>query len=985
MPLTAEQKLASNPDFNVWVTANAGTGKTKVLTDRYIRLLLQGNSPESILCVTFTNAAAGEMKERVLKNLREWNNMGDPALRQLLASDYEITYGADELQSVRHLYYLLLEDVQKLNILTIHSFCHKLLTLFSSEAGLRPGFSLMSDLDREALLNESAEVVCQRAQDRKEGPLYHALVTLSEKYTLTYIFSKLLPPLVEKKKIGTSINTLFHEETQRFSDALNLVIRSFNSAYDTLKQQYNLIDFDDLIVKAETLLTDREASGWVRYKLDKRIDHVLVDEAQDTNPRQWKIIDALIEDFFAGESARNTKRTIFVVGDEKQSIYGFQGSRPDLFSAQQQKVYTNSIAKLKHITLQDSFRSAQPIMDIVNSICTQIRYANNMHRTARSDLKGAVAMLPLIPEIEKSSPPSKPVRWEIFTEYPKLDDAHVKLAKQIASLIAHWLNTGKYLESRQSTIRPQDIMILFKKRVTGDVMKKVAGALHQEGIATIGADRIKLSDHILFSDIKRLLMFFHNPDDCFSLACVIKSPVLGLSDEHLATLRLQPNETLYAQLAHIKAPPYQEAYKLLERCMDAYHSVPPHQLIYYLFETLGMKRSYQKKFGAEINELLLLLYENMQQTPELVHIDALISYFDSDTELKKDPNASENAVRLSTIHNAKGLQAPIIILADATDTQRDVAESIYWEENTPLLLHDKDKKQEAYLKQKEANKNRALKEEERLLYVALTRAEEELYIGGIQRKSGDLYWYGMVEKALQSHDAKLQHMPPFDEAVLIHTDKNKTSVASPEYDESVKKVDIPKYLTLPIQNEKASISAETNKNTAHPKPNFNAKLGSFIHKLLELNGKRAGNYDIQKGVQLLHSRYFDQNTLSEQELVSQVTAYLSNSTYQAILKQDGDHKFEVTLYEKDACDQYKLYRIDHLIFSKDTIKIIDYKTGKPYVDCALPEEIYNQMYTYYTLLQKRFKNKNIEVYIFWLQIGQSVKLDFEGEELEITS
>ncbi|MGD8422416.1 MAG: UvrD-helicase domain-containing protein, partial [Methyloceanibacter sp.] len=590
----ANQARAAEPNASVWVSANAGTGKTAVLVRRFLRLLLAGVSPESILCLTYTKTAAAEMQNRLLKTLSGWALMPEPTMREQLGKVLRQPFGDEDIRTARRLFARVLEARGGLKIYTIHGFCERLLQRFPLEASVTPNFAVLDETDAARLRDEAFDSVAIEAASAPDGPLPRALtevVALTSEDQFRAVIGEILAKRAELARIvrqhtGRSpvpnwpsaeteaLKSFFgvadaNEDSlvaaqsavlsDQHIDAMLAAIGEFGSTnddqrtkvalrnarqlagqnraaafepmfltkdgkprsrlcsagmkkhaadivtklqeaktdwldirndlaelrvveatgavltfadavlsrYETAKRREAALDYDDLIVKTLDLLSRSNAAAWVLYKIDGGIDHVLVDEAQDTNPEQWSIVQALAEEFFAGVSARPQPRTLFAVGDEKQSIYSFQGANPVRFGETGR--HFRSVAKAAEMPWYDvplnvSFRSTVPVLDAVDRVFAQDDAARGLtflngtvieHYAARQGQAGLVEVW----DVEKTAPPADSAPFEPWNEDESGTDALETLCQRLAAQIRHWLDTGEKLESRDRPIRAGDILI----------------------------------------------------------------------------------------------------------------------------------------------------------------------------------------------------------------------------------------------------------------------------------------------------------------------------------------------------------------------------------------------------------------------------------------------------------------------------------------------------------------------------------------------
>ncbi|VVT17361.1 double-strand break repair helicase AddA [Erythrobacter sp. EC-HK427] len=545
--------------------------------------------------------------------------------------------------------------------------------------------------------------------------------------------------------------------------------RKFAMAWQAAKAREGFVDFDDLIHRAAALLTKAEMSDWIRYKLDREFDHILVDEAQDTNAQQWEIIGALTDDFFSGEGQKgNRQRTIFVVGDYKQAIFGFQGTSPQNF-AQAQKRYAEllrtrkenwargrdaiTVNELRALDLGRSFRTAQPILEFVDHAIAAIGHdALGLDANAPphegEDRAGIVRLWQPVPAQGGEASDDEAEDGSDF----RLTPSERRMADGIAKEIRRWLDEGFPLEKgKHRNATPGDIMILVRKR--GELVNPIVARLHARGVPVAGVDRLRLGAPLAVKDLMAALRFAAQPLDDLSLANLLVSPIFGWSQEQLLEHGYRPDKRwLWEHLRGSDDPFVGRTVAALRDLLALADFEPPQALLHWMLT--GPWRARAKlvaRLGSEVNDpidelLNAALQFSASHTPSL---QGFIRWFDAgDGELKREAEGAGGLVRVMTVHGSKGLQAPIVILADAcVDPDASKARDLALVEETvgdgpereiPIIASRKEQRV-GRIGEVEAAQLAADKEEHwRLLYVAMTRAEEALFIGGaLNQKSKD--------------------------------------------------------------------------------------------------------------------------------------------------------------------------------------------------------------------------------------------------------
>lgn len=542
--------------------------------------------------------------------------------------------------------------------------------------------------------------------------------------------------------------------------------RDYAEAYAAAKRRLGVADFDDLIGATIALLDQPGMGAWVRYKLDQSTEHVLVDEAQDTNPRQWRIVRALTEEFFAGAGTRDEMRTLFVVGDYKQAIFGFQGTDPIFFAAAEQlfaklaegaeEAGDDRVAGFERLSLTHSFRSTRPVLEFVDAAIAVLPEPGlgliGDAAAHASEVPGPGSVT-LWPPVVAGGSDADEEEWA--------GDATRALATKIAKTIARWLDPVDplMLRSKGRALRPEDVMILVKRR--GELASLIVARLYAEGVPVAGVDRLRLNAPLAVRDLLTALRFALQPEDDLSLAALLVSPLLGWSQDELLAAAAPRDTALWRHLrAHVGDDRLAPLYDLLARADLA----APYQLLEHLLSgPLDGRRKLLRRLGAEardpIDELLraALDFESVA-TPTL---QGFLDWFDrGEVEIVRDAAAPLDAVRVMTAHGAKGLQAPLVMLADACADPASAPRSLLrWTPpgaDAPLpAMRPKGAERSGPLAALvEEAAARELQEHWRLFYVAATRAEEQLVIAGAlgPRAQGvppAASWYSAADRAFR--------------------------------------------------------------------------------------------------------------------------------------------------------------------------------------------------------------------------------------------
>ena len=570
-------------------------------------------------------------------------------------------------------------------------------------------------------------------------------------------------------------DTLAHVRLAEASAAVLVLADAVQADYERRKQAEAALDYDDLIVKARNLLSRADAAAWVLYKIDGGIDHILVDEAQDTNPAQWAIIEALAMEFFSGRGASDKLRTLFAVGDEKQSIYSFQGADPTRFAEMGRafRQRADALGLIWHeVPLNLSFRSTEPILEAVDHVFGRAPAADGVvcqegaiihHEPFRKGEAGLVELW----EVQTEEKPAQSEAFEPWNEEVAGARAVDALCKRIAAAIKGWIGTEE-LPARGRKVRAGDILILVRRRdpFTTPMIRE----LKRLGVKVAGADRMKLMDQLAVQDLVALADVLLMPEDDLALAVVLKSPLFGFDDDDLFTLAHDRKASLWTALKDEANgdPRFAEAAEKLAEWLARADLLPPYEFFSELLgaEDQRLRRTMLTRLGPEaaeaIDEFLnLALTYDRDAAPSLQgFVNQLRA---GDVEIKRDMEQQRDEVRIMTVHGAKGLQAPIVILPDTCMRPRLQGVRLYPlpragvppEEVGHLVWPPAKHSNLAGIEDSKSLVERAERQEyHRLLYVAMTRAEDRLYIcgwEGLQRREEGKVWYDLVRDGLAGH------------------------------------------------------------------------------------------------------------------------------------------------------------------------------------------------------------------------------------------
>ena len=1102
---SAQQRMASDPKVSVWVEASAGTGKTKVLSDRVLRLLLSGVNPSKILCLTYTKAAAVEMSTRIADKLSKWAVISDDELKSELSK----LLGEDELskeiiEQARRLFALLLDAPGGMKIQTIHSFCQEILKRFPLEAKISPYFEVMDDRTAKEALDDIKQKLLRKIELEPNGKTARALAYITTKIS-EFSFPNIMNTLTEKrsqitrilakfngvenliaevaKRLGLSLATTPEQIISEYFDDLNIemvlalaeamsygsatdqqkadvlrqavksrdyekysnifltgegeprkaiatnaVLASLNegaqsvlgeaeklivvnkkiaaanllastsavlylaedllNAYNAFKRLNSKMDYEDLIVQTRSLLENPGVAEWVLYKLDGGIDNILIDEAQDTSPDQWAIVRAITNEFFYGKNENERTRTVFVVGDRKQSIYSFQGADPNEF----EKMRLHFLGKknegidFKEINLEVSFRSTAAILDAVNCIFAEENAKQGVvssgqtvwHTPSRIGEAGKVEVWPLI-EAEKGENPDI---WMPPVERVVAESTSSKLAKLIAEKIKEKVSKKELLVSQNRPIKFRDFMILVQRR--NSFVDELVRACKNIGVEIAGADKISLLEQIAVQDLLALGKFVLLPDDDLTLAEVLKSPLFGLKDDDLLTLCYKRGKQSLWQ--RIKANnDYAEIVDILKRLLMLADGARPFEFYQTVLSQFKGREKFISRLGHEAEDGLDE-FINLTLAFEREHIPSLQIFIDwivkDEVQIKRELEQSDaDAVRIMTVHGSKGLQAPIVILPDSVRVKDVKNEAgLLMKDGIVFYPFNSSDYDDNCKKIKEDEKALSLEEYHRLLYVALTRAEERLCICGYQkfRKASDDSWYNLCQTALKKIAAEKENKLVYEvlqEAQLpMEKNKEKKEVVIKKIDWMNKDAPEETPLAKPLVPSKAYEEDEIFCSPLNEKHPEYFERGNVIHKLLQFLPQIEEAERVKVAEDFVKRQGKNLSEYEQKRAIAEVLSLISNPRFAALFASNSKAEVPVMgeVDGKIVCGQ-----IDRLAVTKEKVMIVDYKTNRPAAETIedVPEAYIKQLRIYKLLIKDIYKDREIETYILWTNTSKIMLIE----------
>ena len=1114
----ARQLAAADPERSVFVSANAGSGKTHVLVQRVINLLLRGADPAKILCVTFTKAAAANMATRVFDTLAVWTTLDDAALDEKIRLATGKAPDAAQRAVARRLFAHALETPGGLKVQTIHAFCTRLLHQFPFEANVAARFEVLDEAATMQLLNDLtlkvllegatnpdsvlgkalavaityaadvtfkeviAETIGKRdlitAWAERAGGIQQAIGELTRAFGLTpgdsvqaveneYIsgspisrhewseligvFStgsktdkeradSLLAALHsagreqieqyldifctgERKGRASVLTKKLAESNPQWSERLNaekdricqLIAREFalrardRSAalitvaaevvkrYRTEKDRRGLLDYEDLIDKTLILLRDAStkstAAAWVLYKLDLGIDHVLVDEAQDTSDKQWDIIKILVAEFLPGGARDNVRRTLFAVGDEKQSIFSFQGAVPHKFAEMRthfRTLHETSDVAFAVERLDFSFRSAIAVLSAVDAVFRQPEAFQGLtadptwvvHQALPDAVPGEVEIWDLIGPDDKNTGKEG---WDAPFDITSETSPSVKLAAKIARTVKTWIANGT---------RPRDVLILVRQR--GPMFEAVIRALKQAQIEVAGADRLVLTEHIAVMDLLVLGDAVLLPDDDLALATVLKSPLFGLDEEKLFALAYQRKGPLRSTLRKKASddPAFAAASTALNSLADRARTSSPFAFYAYVLSTGRGRAKILARLGTEASDALdeflnlALAYEQR----ETASLQGFLNWIRAaQSEVKRDMDIARDEVRVMTVHGAKGLEAKNVILIDHTTTRPEGAHpprllSVPITEARPdasglIWAAAKDKDAGPMAQARARAIDAACDEYRRLLYVGLTRAADRLLVCGAKgvNKAPEGCWHDLVLRALQplseetgDIDGKIWRFHKGGPAQTNDTSSStKRQVALPAW-LTAKAPAAPPAPKILRPSEMADhvarfVGAGNTREVALLRGTLAHRLLQSLPDILPSSREKVANEFLSRRGKMLSSDQRD-------ALVKEVLRLVENEDFAELFATGS--RAEVPIVGTLGEGLRVSGQVDRLSVTKAQVLIADFKTNRmpPRRIEEVPDAYIEQLAAYRAVLQKLYTDRVVRAALIWTEAPDLMEL-----------
>jgi ATP-dependent helicase/nuclease subunit A len=1147
----ATQARASDPQASAFVSANAGSGKTHVLVQRVIRLLLSDVAPEKILCITFTKAAAANMAERVFTTLGHWITLDDAALDAAIR-EAGLPHPTARLRlRARELFACALETPGGLKVQTIHALCTRLLQQFPFEANVPARFSVLDDRDqtemmeranlavlleasrdpdsaagralniamasaadvtfkdvvREACLSrdhfmawtdaagdadaaaaqlsaalgvdphDRIEDVEQAIVDgphlaRSEWPAIAATLDTGSKsdsdqairlraalassgaaqvdeYLSVFLTDERAPrkSVVTKKfadnnpalarrfeseinRLGPLIERRRAVTTRDRSQALLYIATAAAANYRGEKRERGLLDFDDLIDKTLAML-DGGAAGWVHYKLDRGVDHVLIDEAQDTSPRQWDIVAHIISEFTSGAGARDgVIRTVFAVGDEKQSIFSFQGAAPREFDARRRalkKKFEDAGLKFDPLTFTYSFRSGPAILQSVDHVFRDPAIYRSIHSVesgypVHNWLEDSGPGVIDLWELQQPDGRQDLEGWRAPFDAVSETSPEVKLAKRIQAEIRSLIERGTMTGSRgnRRLLRYGDMLVLVRRR--GNAFDAVIQALKHGNIPVAGADRLKLTEHIAIIDLMNLADALLLPQDDLALAVALKSPLFGLTDDDLFTLAWQRQGSLRRALGQHAAASdrFRSALRRLEACERRFTIETPFAFYAWLLGGDGGRSRILKRLGHEatdaLDEFLELALGYERKAP--ASLQGFMAWLRAaDTEVKRDMEISRDEVRVMTVHGAKGLEAPVVFLVDTTtspsDTQRLRLINLPLG-NAPANAHRvvvwagrKADDPVSVAAARAAMLGDTEDEYRRLLYVAMTRAADRLIVGGCMpgnmRTVRPSSWYDLIDKGLSHSGLELQefetaggkvkrYFRPEDAAAPATgamAPAQIAPVALPSWLRASAPPDAPVDNLLrpsdPADDEGRRIrTGESAADRARA-----LQRGTLVHRLLQSLPDIAGERRREAALRYLGRNAGDWTEAEREVLAGSVLALIDDPRFAEVFAPGSRAEVSIVGRLERLAGPKALVsgQIDRLVVTPSEVLIVDFKTNHapPSRVAEAPAAYVRQLALYRAVLARLYPERPVRAALLWTETAELMEISAPALDAALAS
>jgi ATP-dependent helicase/nuclease subunit A len=812
----------------------------------------------------------------------------------------------------------------------------------------------------------------------------------------------------ERVRLEAVLDGIAAAECYETSAAMLRLADAAIGEYARLKNARGVLDFDDLIVKTANLLSRVDASQWIHYKLDRGLDHILVDEAQDTSPRQWQVIKALAEEFFAGEGAARVTRTLFAVGDEKQSIFSFQGAVPAWFSKVQRDLGGKARAARyawADVKLHISFRSTPILLSAVDKVFAEAHAHRGVtadpdwppHTAHRRNAPGRVTIWPMIKPPDRAEPED----WRTPLDHLGRNSPEVKLADRIAKTIARWRIDKEVLESTGEPIHPGGILILVRTR--GALTDAINRELKRNDVPIAGADRLALTDHIAVMDLMALGRVMVLPEDDLSLAAVLKSPLIGLGEEQLYSVAYERPGSLWDRLRHTAKDDAGGVFAIALAKLEAWRSfadyLDPHGFYARVLGPDEGRKKFFRRLGVEAEDVLdeflaqALAFERTH-TPSM---EAFLAWLEAaEMEIKRDAELLRDEVRVMTVHGAKGLEADVVFLVDngtvPVHPSHD-ARVLSIEDDTdvtaqpPLLWMRSSKLMPQIIRNRvDALRLKAGEEYRRLLYVGMTRAKDRLIVCGTEKMRGTdpaNGWHALVRTALEPESLRVQAADGTLESLEWRAEEEPRARHKAEQQAMTLVPPLPEWIDRPAPQAIAtrritpSTVLQGDAGGRAPKRRFDLgnpaalERGRLVHRLLQSLPDFPEERRRETGRRYLDAvAPKDWSAAERTALLDGVMAVLADPAFAPVFAAGSRAEIDVAGLVDLAKGPATLSgRIDRLAVTDERVLIVDYKTNRPAPEKLedAPGEYVAQLALYRELLGRLYPNKAVAAAILWTE------------------
>lgn len=779
--------------------------------------------------------------------------------------------------------------------------------------------------------------------------------------------------------------------------ALLTVAADMLGRYEDAKAARDALDFEDLILRTSALLSGAGNAEWVLYKLDEGVDHILVDEAQDTSPAQWDVVAALAEEFFVGQGARDdVVRTLFVVGDEKQSIFSFQGADPAAFHRMKTHFarHAEAVQDEFAIDLEYSFRSTASVLTLVDNIFNSAEAKSGVvfdtarpivHLPFRAGDAGHVELWPLI------EPAEQPARsgWEAPVTAGSVDNAPARLAQQIAETLRGWLDRKEVLPAKGRPIRAGDVLILVQSR--GELVERLMRALKSLNIPVAGADRMKLRQEIAIMDMLAAARFGLQPRDDLTLAALLKSPLVGVDEDTLFDLcHPRGNKTVWAHLHDVRP----DLVAWLQPLVATAGRATPYEFFAALLampcpgDAVSGRRAFYGRLGRDVADALDE-FLNACLSYEQSHIPAVEMFVDwfqrNESDIKREQDAAGiDQVRIMTVHASKGLQAPIVFLPDTVKVMHAHNRGrirLLWPEeggdDIALWAASSSDETQGYKERYKIVEERQYDEYRRLLYVALTRAEDRLYICGYKgsKAPSERCWYKLIEPAFAD-------VTPNEQGIRAVSQPQKKEVTAKPAQEIAPDVTarqpLPDWVRIAAPQEGALAKPLAPSRPGEDEPAVKSPLegdntqrfarGIILHRLLEMLPALPRAKWQAAMASYLARPAFALGERQQSDYAAEIMAVLDHPDFADIFGPQARAEVPLVGLAGSGDDAVVLSgQVDRLLVRGDDVLVVDYKTNRPPpVDVADVPVIYRkQMAAYVAVLRRIYPGKTVKCALLW--------------------